>query len=58
MYTRGAKRQEQKEEGIQKITSPQLEPNQSKKLIKGRGPSFTTDLVQNQILHTKEFFNL
>ena len=39
-------------------TSPQLAPSLSKKLSKGRGPSFTTDLVHNQRLHTKEFFNL
>ena len=51
--SRGAKKQEQKEEGIQKITSPHLEPNPSKKLIKGRGPSSIIDLVQEQKLHTK-----
>ena len=58
VYTRGAKKHEQKEEGIQKITSPHLEPDQSKKLIKGRGPSSIIDLVQDQKLHTKEFFIL
>ena len=47
-----------KKDWIQKITIPQLAPNQSKKLSKGRGPSFTTDLVHYQRLHTKEFFNL
>ena len=51
-HTRGAKKQKQKEEEIQNITSPHLEPNQSKRLIKGRGPSSIINLVQNQKLHT------
>ena len=55
MYTRGASRHKKKK---RYNTSPQLVPSQSKKLIKGIGPSFTTDLVHSQRLQTKEFFNL
>ena len=35
---------------------PHLEPNQSKKLIKSKGSSSIYNLVQDQKLHTKEFF--
>ena len=40
----------------QTLTSPQLEPNQSKKLIKGKSPTSKQDLDQDQ--QTNEFFNL
>ena len=40
------------------LTSPQLEPNQSKKLIKGKGPTSKQDLDQDQRLQTNEFFIL
>ena len=55
-YTKGTLRHKQKKRRYKTIS--QLAPSQSKKLSKGRGPSFTTDLVHNQRLHTKEFFNL
>ena len=54
-YTRGAQGHKKNRKYN---TSSQLAPSQSKKLSKERGPSFTTDLVHNQILQTKEFFNL
>ena len=48
-----------KDEGIQKnLIRPHLEPNQSKKLIKGKGPSSINNLVQDHKLYTKEFFIL
>ena len=38
-------------EGIQKnLTRPHLGPNQSKKLIKGKGSSFINNLTQDQKL--------
>ena len=40
------------------LTHPHLEPNQSQKSIKGKGPSTIYNLVQYQKLHTKEFFIL
>ena len=40
------------------LTHPHLEPNQSKKLIKSKGPSSIYNLVQDQKLHKKEFFIL
>ena len=40
----------------QKLTSPHLEPNQSKKLIKGKGPTSKQDLDQDQRLQTNENF--
>ena len=39
----------------QTLTSPQLEPNQSKKLIKGRGPTSKYVLDQDQRLQTIEY---
>ena len=47
-------------EGIEtkNITCPYLEPNQSKKLIREDGLKTIDTLTQDQILHTKEFFNL
>ena len=56
-YAKDAKKQEQKEEGIQKIINPHLEPNQSKNVIKGRGPSSIIDLVQNQKIIYKRIFH-
>ena len=48
-----------KDEGIQKnLIRPHLELNQSKKLIKGKGPSSINNLVQDHKLYTKEFFIL
>ena len=42
----------------QTLTSPQLEPNQSTKLIKEQGPPSKQDLAQEKRLQTKEFFIL
>ena len=42
----------------QKLTSPHLEPNQSKKLIKGKGPTSKQDLDQDQRLQTNKYFIL
>ena len=58
-YTIGAWRQKQKRRRITKnLTRPHLEPNQSTKLIKGKDLSSINNLVQDQKLQTKEFFNL
>ena len=57
-YARGAKKHEQKRRGGTKKYTPVLIPYQSKKLIKGKGPSSIIDLVQDQKLHTEEFFIL
>ena len=54
-YTWDTKRQKTKR---QTLTSPQLELNQSTKLIKERGPPFKQDLAQEKRLQTKEFFIL
>ena len=40
----------------QTLISPQLEPNQSKKLIKGKSPTSKQDLDQDQRSQTNEFF--
>ena len=42
----------------QTLTSPELEPNQSTKLIKDRGPPSEQNLAQEKRLQTKEFFIL
>ena len=53
-YTKGPLRHKQKKRRYKTI--PHLASSQSKKLSKGRGPSFTTDFVHTQRLQTKEFF--
>ena len=40
------------------LTCHHLESNQSQNSIKGKGPSTLYNLVQDQKLHTKEFFIL
>ena len=45
-----------KKKGYKKLISPHLEPNQSKKLIKGKGPTSIHDLDQNQRLYAKKYF--
>ena len=42
----------------QTLTSPQQEPNQSKKINKERGPSTMEELAQDKRLQMNEFFNL
>ena len=38
----------QEEEGLQKLTHPHLEPNQSNKLINDNGPTSMNNLAQDQ----------
>ena len=41
---------------MKNLIRPYLEPNQLKKLIKGKCPSSINNVIEDQKLQTKEFF--